>query len=243
MKQSDTVAQISVALHKFQHECPTVKASQHNEFFDSSYADLADVRNAIKEPLFNSGLSYVQGTRNAAVEGQIPVLVTRVSHISGEWLEDEGIPLIVEPNKKDKKTMQGMGSAITYARRQGLSSMLGVVTSDEDDDAALASAALPSRNEPIAEDKKPLVKKMKGPIKTKGELRTKLQELQSAIVACETVEELKTLRYSEKAEKLINQAKVDWPEAYSQERTETNDVVGIVQSFKEHHSRLEGDSE
>ena len=56
-------------------------------------------------------------------------LVTRLIHSTGEWFEDGGVPLLCE----NKANPQKMGSAITYARRYGLCSMLGIVGEEDDD--------------------------------------------------------------------------------------------------------------
>ena len=49
-------------------------------------------------------------------------------HESGEWLESDG--LTMKPVKNDP---QGMGSAITYARRYALQSFLSLNTGEDDD--------------------------------------------------------------------------------------------------------------
>lgn len=56
-------------------------------------------------------------------------LVTRIVHSSGEFLEDGGVPLLCENNNNPQK----MGSAITYARRYGLCSLLGICGEEDDD--------------------------------------------------------------------------------------------------------------
>jgi hypothetical protein len=56
---------------------------------------------------------------------------TVLMHSSGEWLSGQ------YPIKPTKNDPQGIGAAITYARRYSLAAMVGVV-SDEDDDAETA---------------------------------------------------------------------------------------------------------
>jgi hypothetical protein len=60
------------------------------------------------------------------------VLETTLYHTSGEWISGTQL---VNPVKNDP---QGLGSAITYARRYSLSAILGLV-SDDDDDANTAT--------------------------------------------------------------------------------------------------------
>lgn len=240
MEHSASITQFNVALHKAQFEMPTIKPESENKFFDATYADLTAVWKGIRKTLHDNGFSVMQGVIDKGGESQLPVLQTRVNHVSGEWMEDDGVPLIMEPNKKGNKTMQSMGSAITYARRQGLSAMLGITTSDEDDDGASASATLPSRIEPKAGEGKPNVKKMTGPIKTKKELTEKCAELVKNIAVCADAEQLSNLRSASFTKKLMDQLENDWPEAHSTERNPDHDFVGIVQRFNEREAELSG---
>jgi hypothetical protein len=65
---------------------------------------------------------------------------------SDQTLDDGGLPLIV--NKRD---MQGLGSALTYARRYGLMAMAGI-SADDDDGNAAAKAAPPAQAKPSVDD-------------------------------------------------------------------------------------------
>lgn len=95
--------------------------------FKYRYADLAAVREAIIPKLAANGIAVTQATE---VDEAGFRLITRLSHISGQWME--GIyPLSIVGNP------QAMGSAITYARRYTLSAMCGI-SSEEDDDAQIA---------------------------------------------------------------------------------------------------------
>lgn len=91
-----------------------------------SYATLAAIWEVIRVPLASNGLSVVQLPTVDCVNGRVSV-ETRLLHESGESLASVcELPVV-------QKTPQGIGSIISYARRYGLSAMLGVV-SDEDDD-------------------------------------------------------------------------------------------------------------
>ena len=61
-------------------------------------------------------------------EAAIPALSTTLMHVSGDRVE-LGMPLYLTD-----KTMQGLGSAITYARRYAWQSVLGIAA-EEDTDA------------------------------------------------------------------------------------------------------------
>lgn len=129
MKTSDTITKIADALVKAQAAMkPAIKDSR-NPHFNSRYADLASVWDAIREPLTSNGLSVVQMVGSNELEKT--TLTTRVTHVSGEWIESTWqIPV-------GKQDPQGLGSAISYARRYALASAVGVVQDDDDGNAAM----------------------------------------------------------------------------------------------------------
>lgn len=121
--QSEQIDEISKALSKAQSELQSANKDSNNPFFKSKYADLAEVWNVSREPLANNGLAVVQ--INEISEGKT-CLSTILTHSSGQWIKGT-LPLILTKND-----MQGLGSAITYARRYGLSAILGVIQEDDD---------------------------------------------------------------------------------------------------------------
>lgn len=127
--------ELAAALCKAQAQIEGATKGKVNPAFRSKYADLASVWDACREALTTHGLSVAQFGRTTEAGA---VLVTRLLHVSGEFLEGE-VPLL-----NSKGDMQGLGSALTYARRYGLAAMVGV--SPEDDDANAAS----NRTEPKA---------------------------------------------------------------------------------------------
>jgi hypothetical protein len=87
--------------------------------------------------LTKHGLTLMQFPGYEVIDGKpFPTLVTRIEWAdleAGDNLGDAleySMPLYVEP-----KTMQGLGSAITYARRYAWQSVLGIAA-EEDTDAA-----------------------------------------------------------------------------------------------------------
>lgn len=81
-------------------------------------------------PILNKhGLALFQPVKPA--EGGVCVR-TVIAHTSGETYSDDG--LFLPAAKHDP---QGYGSALSYAKRYGLLSMLGVATADDDGAAAL----------------------------------------------------------------------------------------------------------
>jgi hypothetical protein len=104
------------------------KKDSVNPHFKSRYADLASVWEACREPLTNNDLAIVQ--LPGKDEGGYYV-ETVLTHSSGEFLSSK---LHIVPTKDDP---QGLGSAITYARRYGLAAIAGIAPDDDDGEAAM----------------------------------------------------------------------------------------------------------
>jgi hypothetical protein len=104
------------------------KKDSVNPHFKSRYADLASVWEACREPLTNNDLAIVQ--LPGKDEGGYYV-ETVLTHSSGEFLSSK---LHIVPTKDDP---QGLGSAITYARRYGLAAIAGIAPDDDDAEAAM----------------------------------------------------------------------------------------------------------
>lgn len=121
---------IAKALIAFQKDIDSVPKTAKNPFFKSSYAPLDEVKKAAQPHLSKNKLAVVQ--MMAHIDGT-PALRTIILHESGESIED------ITPLFLDKQNSQGHGSAVTYARRYGFMSALGLV-SDEDDDGNKASS-------------------------------------------------------------------------------------------------------
>lgn len=97
-----------------------------------NYATLGNVLEKLRPVLIENGL-YVEQMPAGSVDN--PLLRTRIIHAeTGEYSEGY-TPLIL-----DKQTMQGEGSAITYARRYALVAAFGL-DADEDDDGNAASGS------------------------------------------------------------------------------------------------------
>lgn len=111
-----------------------------------SYADLADVIEAIRIPLSKNGLSILhQVSFNENGYG----LTTTLLHATGEFVST-WYPL---PDPTQLKP-QEFGSSLTYARRYSVTLVTGVA-SDEDDDASEAVAPKPPTPKPKANTIKP----------------------------------------------------------------------------------------
>ncbi len=136
------------ALSLAQGEMQPARKGASNTFFKSSYADLSEVIEASRYPLTGNDLSIVQYCDNGYV-------VTQLMHSSGQWLRGR---LRIQP--KDN-TPQGIGSALTYARRYSWQMMVGIGAEDDDGEAAMGragSAYDPAHAEPTPK-KKPATRK------------------------------------------------------------------------------------
>lgn len=132
---TDKPASLATALAAFQGELPTVKKTKTAVVktktggeYRYSYADLADVSNEVLPLLGKHGLSF--STRPTMTDGRF-VLAYVLLHESGDFVAGEyPLPQVGSP--------QEIGSAITYARRYSLCSMVGVAA--EEDDGGQASS-------------------------------------------------------------------------------------------------------
>lgn len=134
--------ELAAALVKAQGSIKAAAKSATNPHLRSRYSTLADVWEAVRPALAANGLAVVQGVRDQDDAGLS--VWTLLLHTSGQSIENVvRLPL-------DKPTAQAVGSAITYGRRYGLASMLGVVADEDDDGHTAATAAPVARREPAA---------------------------------------------------------------------------------------------
>jgi hypothetical protein len=130
-------APLAKALVAAQKATEAVKKASTNPAFKSKYADLSVVVEAVVPALNAAGVSVLQFP---AFNGELVSVATTLLHESGSSVT---ATLHLRPSKLDA---QGVGSAITYARRYALMAMTGAAP--EDDDGAAASGprdAAPAR--------------------------------------------------------------------------------------------------
>jgi len=123
----NTTKNIYQKLKGFRDDVESISKDGENPHFKSKYSTIESVLLTIDTPLSDNGLTFYQ-----SVEGSN--LITTIIDVDSEKSISSTIELL---NKKGD--MQGLGSAITYARRYGLVSMLGLIA--EDDDANMASSS------------------------------------------------------------------------------------------------------
>ena len=130
MDKSDSISELAKALHKAQSSIKTAIKDANNPFFKSKYADLGAIWDACRDALQANGLSVAQVPTTGAAG--LPCLDTILMHSSGQWLSGQ---YPITPIKNDP---QGVGSAITYARRYALQAIVGICADLDDDGEAAA---------------------------------------------------------------------------------------------------------
>jgi len=130
--QSDSIGNLALALAKAQGEMGAAAKDASNPHFRSKYADLSSIMDACREPLSKHGLAVTQ-LPGRGDDGSVQ-LTTILMHESGEHL---GSTISSRPAQENP---QAVGSILTYLRRYALASVCGVVSDDDDGEAASAPA-------------------------------------------------------------------------------------------------------
>lgn len=125
MNRSESITNLSKAMATFHSLVGKISKDAKNPFFKSNYASLSHILTEIQEPLEKSGLVISQFPDNAG-------LTTILIHSeSGEYLEATYVMPVAKANDP-----QALGSAITYARRYAVSSILSLKIDDDDGNKA-----------------------------------------------------------------------------------------------------------
>lgn len=139
MQTSEQVNEIFAALAKAQGAMQHASKDSTNPHFNRSYADLASVWEACRGALAANGIGVVQDVGFAQ---NVVTCETMLGHSSGQWLKGSlSLPVV-------KADAQGVGSAVTYARRYSLAAMCGVAPADDDDGNAAVRPAAKAKPEP-----------------------------------------------------------------------------------------------
>jgi hypothetical protein len=142
MKISETIKNISLALNKAQSSIGAAKKDASNPFFKSKYADLGSIMQVCKDELNKNGISVLQPVGFQVLENghTIQYLETTLLHGSGEYISERMFISIAKPNDP-----QAQGSAISYARRYSLQSMMFIPSEDDDAESAVVRTSDPER--------------------------------------------------------------------------------------------------
>lgn len=130
---SSEIGELAAALAAAQGELEPATKNAQNPMLRNKYADLASCYEACRKVLPQKGLAVSQICMPCD-KGMVRVK-TVLMHTSGQWISSECTLEAV--GNKGVNGAQAAGSAITYARRYGLSAIVGLVA-DEDDDGCNA---------------------------------------------------------------------------------------------------------
>lgn len=126
---SEQINELATALAKAQAKMPIAGRYSDNPYFKSKYADLAEVVRVSRGPLTENGLTVIQ----IPIENDKGlILVSRLQHSSGQYISSS---VRLKPIKTD---IQALASYLSYWKRYAYSCLVGVVSSDEDDDGERA---------------------------------------------------------------------------------------------------------
>jgi len=129
MTETKTIYQALLEAQK-KIEPITKDATANAGSFKYNYATLGQVIEAVKKQLSDVGISIIQPIGGTGV-------VTKLIYIDGTEISDNGTPIIcAKPNDP-----QAQGSAISYARRYGLMSLLCLSAEDDDGVKAMPHAS------------------------------------------------------------------------------------------------------
>lgn len=125
MERSPSIQNLTQGLAKFHAMVGRISKDAKNPFFKSNYASLPHIITEVAEPLEKAGLILSQFPNGDG-------LTTMLIHAeSGEFISATYTLQVVRQNDP-----QAQGSAISYARRYAITSVLNLAISDDDAEAA-----------------------------------------------------------------------------------------------------------
>lgn len=127
MRHSEAIDKIVPAMFEIQKKLGPVPKQSENPFFKKKYADLLTIWKHVHDSLFEAGMFVIQ-TGEASGVGTLSLTTTIMHAESQQYISGTMTFSLSKPDP------QQTGSAVTYARRYGLSAILGLMT-DKDDDA------------------------------------------------------------------------------------------------------------
>jgi hypothetical protein len=149
---SPEITDLAKAMLKVQQALTPACKDAENPFSKSRYATLNSVMDACRDALIAESI-WVAQYPVATEPGHLGLVTKLVHGESGQWQSS----LMVMPLPKSDP--QGYGSALTYARRYGLATLVGLV-SEADDDGEAASGqrskpAKPTERRPVPQRNPP----------------------------------------------------------------------------------------
>jgi len=132
MERSESIIELGIALATFHSLVGKIGKDAKNPFFKSSYASLPHILDEIAEPLEKAGLVISQFPDGSG-------LTTMLIHSkTGQFLMAKYDMPVAKANDP-----QALGSAISYARRYAVSSILSLKIDDDDAESAMKTVRDP----------------------------------------------------------------------------------------------------
>jgi len=162
-RTSDTIGAIAAALAKAQGELTnpekTLTATLRSPFPREAnrsfrYASLANGLDIVRKVLGQHEIATVQTTSIDQASGQVR-LTSLLAHASGEWIASDWPVCSVS----ETASPQRMGAALTYARRYGLFTLVGIAGEDDLDAPDLLVEPSPVVEAPARPDPRPTPRK------------------------------------------------------------------------------------
>lgn len=126
------------ALSKFQSICPIIEKRKIVYNSDKTeryrYAPIEDILEQIKISLMDCGISY---DFDSVIEDGKYTSVCSIHHVGG-YTKKFTLPVPIE-NSKFMSSIQSVGTARTYSNRYVFENALGIMTSEEDNDANIGN--------------------------------------------------------------------------------------------------------
>ena len=135
--------EVLAKINKVKKEIGSIQKDGKNPFFNSKYLTLAGLLGAVSDKLTDNGLNLTQ-TLDYFYDGEshiTPVLKTVITDIESGEAIDSRMPLIGATD------MQKMASAVTYSRRYSISTMLGIIETDDDGEKAMGRSPEQQKND------------------------------------------------------------------------------------------------
>ena len=127
MNRSEEINELALALSRAQGQIKSApKDAKVVGKINYKYSTLDSIWEVCRKPLSDNGLAVIQLPAN---ENSL-TLETVLLHSSGQWI---GTILSLPESAGRMSELQAMGSALTYARRYMLGSIVGITTGDDDD--------------------------------------------------------------------------------------------------------------
>jgi hypothetical protein len=135
------------ALAKAQGQIEAAHKGQENPYFKSKYADIHDIGQAVKKPLADNNLFYMQMLEKGQSPREVAIR-TLIGHESGEYID-----FISSFQCKEYENVQKVGAVVTYGKRYALAGALGVTSTERMEDGDGNVIAMPEISDEVVKEK------------------------------------------------------------------------------------------